>query len=270
MTPQEFATSYILSKGFKDRFEKHKKQFRDYLMPELKSYHKNPKFILKLNQKRVKNARVVPYEPEPGFGASYSGGNVNTVYLPNGFKDSEPHEFGHVVESAITPYIQYDFPTGRKTDEVFNMSRGSLNGNVYTYSYPIFKKSKSYQAMKNEYPDFESTRSYYYVTTKDSKYNGHDAAPFESYADLFRLRYDLNELGIFDSRTTNIFTQEHLNKFKKSKFFKRNKRLFNNFSDQDIITMMNEVAQNNTSQYDQNLYAKKGAKLIPRKFKRFK
>lgn len=30
--------------------------------------------------------------------------------------------------------------------------------------------------------------------------------------------------------------------------------------------MMNEVAQNNTSQDNQNLYAKKGTRLIPRKF----
>lgn len=266
MTPKEFAVSYILSDGFKKRFENHKKDWIDYLLPEIMSYHYNPKLITKISQKRVGKTKIVPYASEYGSGVSYKGGDQNTIFLPKGEEEYLPHEFGHSIESSIVPYIEYDFIGDRKLDEIFTTKRGSLNGNPYTYSYPIFQKSKSYQAMKKAYPDFEKDRSYYYVSTEDGQYNGHDAAPSESYADLFQLRYDLNELGIFDSRTTNIFTQDHLNKFKKSKYYKRNRRIFDNFSDSDIITMMNVVAYNNQQNSQQNLYAKRGTKLIP-KFK---
>ena len=42
------------------------------------------------------------------------------------------------------------------------------------------------------------------------------------------------------------------------------------FDDDTLIKLFNEVAQNDNPQDNQNLYAKRGAKLVPRKFKRFK
>ena len=102
--------------------------------------------------------------------------------------------------------------------------------------------------------------------------NGHDANPSESYADLFKFRYDLYESGIFDSRTTELFTKDHLNKFKQSKYYKKNKRLFDNFSDDNIVTMMNTVAQDNSNNqsYNDVSYARSGLKLIPKPKRHFK
>lgn len=71
----------------------------------------------------------------------------------------------------------------------------------------------------------------------------HDGSPSESYADLFLLRKKLLDSGVYDSRkANNPFTKDHLDKF-----IKQNKdkiRLFDNFSPEDIIWMMNNVAQN--------------------------
>lgn len=131
---------------------------------------------------------------------------------------------------------------------------------MYPFSYPIFRKNKQYQKFRQKYANYDNTVAYHYHEG-NKKLNGHDASPSESYADLIKLRYDLNESGIFDSRTINTFTKEHLLKFKQSKYYNENKRLFNNFTDDQIIQMMNEVAQNNTSQDNQNLYAKAGKKL---------
>ena len=87
----------------------------------------------------------------------------------------------------------------------------------YSGAFPIFKKTKS----------------------TDSE---HDAKPEESYADLFSFRTALFELGIYDSRDTLPFTYDHLRKFKESGKYNR---LLENFSDEDIIWMMNNIAQNN-------------------------
>ena len=62
------------------------------------------------------------------------------------------------------------------------------------------------------------------------------------------LRYQLNKAGIFDARTTDKFTLDHLNKFKKNTSNKN--RLFENFSDDDIIWMMNNVAQADNKKED--------------------
>jgi hypothetical protein len=60
------------------------------------------------------------------------------------------------------------------------------------------------------------------------------------------LKKKLLDLGIYDVRkANNPFTKQHIDQFKKKN---RDKvRLLGNFSDADIIWMMNNVAQNNTS-----------------------
>ena len=88
----------------------------------------------------------------------------------------------------------------------------------------------------------------------------HDASPSESYADLFLLRKKLLDSGVYDIRkANNPFTKQHLEQFKKKN--KDKIRLFDNFSDEDIIWMMNNVAQNNMNNNNQNQYAKQGGKM---------
>lgn len=70
----------------------------------------------------------------------------------------------------------------------------------------------------------------------------HDQLPRENKADINGLRYILYKNGIYDTTKDGEFKQEHLNKVKNSEFVKN--RLQNNYSDQDIIWLMNKIAQN--------------------------
>jgi hypothetical protein len=84
---------------------------------------------------------------------------------------------------------------------------------------------------------------------------GHDLDPRESKSDINALRYELMEQGIYDAGKED-FTEEHLNKSKKS-FIKD--RLLKNFNKEDLIYIMNNVADN--TQKDSLPVAQKGKRI---------
>jgi hypothetical protein len=71
----------------------------------------------------------------------------------------------------------------------------------------------------------------------------HDASATETRADLIQLRYEMQRDGIFNSTGKKFkeFKKKHLKKVKGTKGI--GQRLFNNFSDEDIIELMNNIAQ---------------------------
>jgi len=71
----------------------------------------------------------------------------------------------------------------------------------------------------------------------------HDADAGESRADLIQLRYEMERDGLFKSTGSKFkeFKKKHLKKAKGKKGI--GQRLFNNFSDDDIIDLMNNIAQ---------------------------
>ena len=73
----------------------------------------------------------------------------------------------------------------------------------------------------------------------------HDASPQETRADLFQLRYKLNKNNIYDSRKSGEFTPDHLEQWKKTGEWNRLQRLY---KDEDIIWLMNNLAQNKQPQ----------------------
>ena len=88
-------------------------------------------------------------------------------------------------------------------------------------------------------------------------------------ADLLKLRYDLYNSGIFDSRSGDWFTRDHLKQYlqyqqEKGNFIPDND-LFKNFSNDEIIDILNYVAQNENQSNNSNIsYAKRG-RLIKRR-----
>lgn len=76
---------------------------------------------------------------------------------------------------------------------------------------------------------------------------GHDQKPSENKADLDALRYRLYKDGIYNTGTQQ-FNQSILNKAKAKYKNDVIGRLFNNFSDKDLIYLMNNIAQNSNNQ----------------------
>ena len=76
--------------------------------------------------------------------------------------------------------------------------------------------------------------------------------PWENYADLKAAQYEAAKLGIYNPGTDE-FTQEHLDKLKKNGNINR---IFENYSDKDIIWLTNNLAQAD-NKYESNI-SKKG------------
>lgn len=272
---RNFIFSYVKSPGFMERLQK--------ALPYLRQYEQNPVYNYPKDRDLYDNTYEIRINPNKiytkldspkGIGA-YFERKTNTVYLPNKIYDENrvledygntaAHEYGHAISNSIVPQLKSISNTSRLFPELDLSSSVSTYKFKYADIFPHFRRSYSYLKLLSQMSDEDRK---FYEKYPDSIYDisslTHDANPDESYADLMALRYDLNETGIYDSRkANNIFTQEHLDKYKK---LNRRNRIFDNFTDEDIIKMMNEIAQNNTSQDSQPLYAKRGDKLVSRKF----
>lgn len=82
----------------------------------------------------------------------------------------------------------------------------------------------------------------YYDPRQPDAYH-HDAAANETRADLIQLRYELEKAGIFKSTGKKFkeFKKKHLKKAKDADGV--HQRLFKIYSDEDIINLMNNIAQ---------------------------
>lgn len=231
-----FVQSYYNSPGFKQRLKEN--YYPEYVTPYLDrrynyliSYQFVPKEKIGKDNNVIYEGMADPRLPEIGL--------LNDEYV-------FAHELGHNIDYLLS---------------------SKKDSKDYSERYPIFRKNKALQALLNnpKYSEVAKNKPNSLASLDDQT---HDAQPAESYSDLIAMRDMLYRAGIYDSRkANNVFMKEHLKAFKD---INPNFRLFKYFSDDDIITMMNEVAQNNISQDNQNLYAKRGAKLVPKKFKRLK
>ncbi len=73
----------------------------------------------------------------------------------------------------------------------------------------------------------------------------HDLHPQENRSDLFQLRYQLDKKKIYNPTKDGLFKKEHLEKLKESGEWNR---LFRQYSDEDVIWLMNNIASNNTNE----------------------
>ena len=262
----QFAKSYRNSPGFKERWNKiNNSKVTRRSGSKYDDHYGEGKVIWRRSNwntsKKVtpwNNSSNAAYFPENGF---FIGTNKEPVSAMSNWKDELTHEVGHYFESNITPTYK-DKYTGQT----------SPYGGYFSDIYPIFRNSKSYKETLDLLSDDEERQSYekspsfnYYLNYQGGYLDGvseslHDGTPTESYADLFLLRKKLLDSGVYDIRkANNPFTKQHLEQFKKKN--KDKIRLFDNFSDEDIIWMMNNVAQNNSKLDKSAYYAKSGIKI---------
>lgn len=217
-----FINSYINSPGFKRRL-----------------YNHNSSNNAVLNKPSLKSSSYSSYNPLDNI--VYLGNDYNKYGIPN-LQYAAAHELGHAVDTSMSEHI--------------NPSK------LYSYTYPIFYNNSKFREVEQLYKqkfkkDLLSDPKALDQTVKNNYKEFHDAFPSESYADLMSLRTQLYRAGIYDSRKANSpFTKQHLEQFKK---INPDFRLFKYFSDEDIITMMNEVAYSPID--NQLLYAKQGTKM---------
>lgn len=105
--------------------------------------------------------------------------------------------------------------------------------------------------------EFQIRQSPYYQRNHKDPYWDNDS---EIYARLMQFRKDNN------LNPNQVWTKDQIKALKKNSNIK-DYDLLNRYDDDFIIYLFNEIAQNSSQEDNQSLYAKKGTKLIARKFK---
>lgn len=290
---KDWAYDYYYSPGFQERFHK---------IPELSKNRRNINQGLNSFEYNMGNNDLDPFKPyhlkatkyslnsypiirEPG----YSIANYQDWYYPytSEIAVSTPHigitnyddlvyalthELGHGIDNAIRlTGVQNgkEFPIGYRANPV-----------DYSSTFPVFWNSKALNKVGLPswylYPrdaGLDAQAMDYPISTNG--YDVHDGKPSESYADLIAFRKLAEDLGVFDSKKAGQeFTRDMLTQIKYKIMQDKNRsrsfryRLLDNFSEDDIIWMMNNIAQNqkvsNSKDFlqDKPLYGKYGGHLF--------
>lgn len=236
---------YINSKSFADKYQSH---FNRSLRFPIDIDNVNVNYISDSSQDAMNLDRNGYYKSpnEIKIGTNWAGNEYGRVIA---------HEVGH----AIDDHIAYPNDNAMVGDDA-----------TYSDTYKIFHKNKQIErdlkALKEAYREQPNM----FITPMDEalKYSkrfpnslSHDAQPRESYGDLMEFRWELYNNGIYDSTLNTPAKMEHIKKYKDSVKYKN--RLFKYYSDEDILNMLNTVAQNTTNNNNELLYAKRGKDSLP-------
>lgn len=241
---EEYFKSYLDSQGFKDRFvHQWDKEQTPYGITRVGSVDKwgDPKFdyetsgidyFNKTKQRYALEMRnslkddhvdvVHDNTIEDNWGIYLP--SLRTIKIADKYADVLPHEYGHAYDIYMPHTIN-----------------GEIKGGVKVYPH-LFYQVHDKKDIKPE--DIE-----------------HDSLPEESYADLMSVRYWLYKNGIYDSRNKEKITDKQIDEARKklneSKSNRTQKRFFNQFNNEQIKTLINDIAFNNRN----TLTAKKGGIL---------
>lgn len=225
-----YVKNYLNSEGFKERFERTKNlELKNYINSK---YDRHSGFEYRRNY----NTMLLKYLPQIEV-YDVDGFENNGSFVPwrieLGKQDNRDydtvlaHELGHAVDTGIT-----------------------LNtGEQYSLTLPTLRRNKKYQENIDFYNKngMRSSVKKYDLDPYSFPYEiHHDAMPGESYGDLLATRYWLDKIGIFNSNKKGaIFTNSDYEKVKKQKNIPFNvKRFLENFSKEDYIYSINNIASN--------------------------
>lgn len=225
-----YVQDYLNSEGFKERFERTKKL-------ELKKY---------VNSQ---------YDPNSNFeyGRSYDTSGLKwlpkiEVYDVDGF-DNNGAFYPWKIELGKQDKNDYDTVLAHELGHAVDTGIMLNTGEQYSMTLPTLRRNKLYQDNINFYEKRGMKKSVqdYKLDPYSFPYKiHHDALPGESYGDLLATRYWLDKIGVFDSKKKGaMFSDKEYEKIKNRKDMPFNvKRFFQNFSKDDYIYSINNIASN--------------------------
>lgn len=240
LSPQSYLESYLQTPVYIERLRNQNypnpEEVAQYRLDRLKDtevYYQDP------NDNYIQEAyrAMRGFENRNGLGSAYSPRtNKITInqeadkrnlaekkFKPNK-RSVEAHEFSHATTSTL--------PLNTK-DEA-----------------ELFSRLKGFQTDE----DFRQVDKDDMIKKKTYNRLSHDFLPTENKADIDALRYELYKRNIYDTRKDGNFNKWHLNQIRNSDFVKN--RLQNNYTDEDIIWLMNNIADNSNS--DNTVYGQQG------------
>jgi hypothetical protein len=218
--PKTFHLNYIKSPKYLERLKS--------------SGYENPEAEVKYRYDKTKNTEVSPYRK--GFWEALRS------------FEFVPEEGSHYDGNRINMDYKTDVPNSRKKypQHKMNISRDEIL--AHEYSHP---GTSNYDIKgANRFNDYDQRNLR--GRNQNLPYTpSHDKKPTEVKADMDAYRYLLKKEGIYDAGTQD-FTKEHLDKSRKT-FVKS--RLNDGFSDENLIWLMNNIANTNKNNGNVNMAA---------------
>lgn len=240
-TPSErqFLIDYIMSPAYKENL--------------IKSGYKDVDGEIEKRLKNVEQTNEVTQFGKPGLVNQLYNTAMGVPYSTNGSAyDEKTHT---LISDPTTDKEQtiYATPSEIKAHELTH-SEISLRGSDKNSNNPFFTSSRL-----NEYDEkqlFKRQKK----SNSDEPLTGegfHNMQPAENKADLNALKYLLQKEGIYNPGKEKL-KKEHLNKLNKS-FVKD--RLLENYKEEDLIWLMNNIAMNDSENSNTSV-AQQGGKII--------
>ncbi len=231
LNPQAFMESYLQSPIYKDRLKK--------------QGYSDPDKIVDFRLSRLKDVSIYNQSSDDSFLQEsyrklrgYDDGNLygshynsatNKLVLNND-KDQKTAKTNKFNNGRVRPDIT----------EAHELSHASVSGADMNYndSHQLYDRLK----------DFQVNEDFRQIDKDDIEKNNfeqihHDAKPTENKADIDAMRYMMYKNGTYDTRKDGKFTKDHLKKLYKTNNYIKN-RLQNNYNDEDLIWLMNNIADN--------------------------
>jgi|TARA_R110000823_G_scaffold313799_4_gene441841 hypothetical protein len=205
--PKTFLNDYINSPKYKERLES--------------SGYDDTTTQIKKRSNNIKNSNYVEQESKPGL----------LKQLQHKWDDTPYSNYGSKYDDRLNTVIHDKAQT-----KELGIEKNSVLAHEYSHTSMdnINKNTKNSRFLLNDYDTNE-------LNKRLKSYRGqtlHDKKPTENKADLDALRYELNNQGIYNAGKSN-FTKDHLKKSRNS--FLKN-RLLRNYSEKDLIWLMNNIA----------------------------
>lgn len=222
--------AYLNSEGFRQRYDRHNGRFRrslkdEFIAPELTTNNSEVDHIVYQYGSRPR-ININP-DNQKDLNNDFPNKDWYQVYKKYGMSNFVPnsaitHELGHHVDNFLS------------NKKHFNQSL--------------------LQSILDEAIGYKSHSGAYKVLTPKAVVNSHDMRRDENYADILAFRKSLYDDGIYNSlKANNPFTKKHLDKAKK-KYKDYFVRPFNNFTDEELIEIMNLVAANDRNKLETSYY----------------
>jgi hypothetical protein len=237
---------YLESKNFRKDLPESTRH--DLAMYDQERLPKKVAEAVQTSLRNIKRGRTIISEENH---TNYHDDSTGNIYVDSSM-EALPHELSH-----RNPMLNTSSNLGHQYIDIFNK---------------YIPRNATQETVKKKGADFMKLGSFPFAKAiylrdliqqiYDYSASTHDIDPEEVKADIYDLRYKLYKAGIYDARTQD-FTKRHLTKAKE--LFKGHllQRLFNAYSEDDLIHLMNIVAQN-TPQESRIQYAQSGGKVSPK------
>jgi hypothetical protein len=228
--PKKFTEEYINSHLYREKLKK--------------SGYKNINEAVKNRSSRVSSASVYDQNSTPNILEQFLNNVTDKPYSTSG-SQYDPENNSIVLDGTTDTKNKFKLSReGTLAHELAHAETSQFGLNNRDIK-ELFDRQKTY----NDPEDITSQKDKDRIRRNDLDKINHDLRPDENKADLNGFRFILNQEGIYDARKEQ-FTKEHLNKSKNNSI---KNRLLKNYSEKDLIWLMNNVAQSNKD--NNNVYS---------------